>query len=285
MANRADAADQKPPKTLRIITYNIHSAGPVTPTAESKAAFNADRKKAGHAANLLALHLSKYSPDVIGLQEAGNEKLVKQLAEKLGMQYAFFPGGWQDAKRGWPVGIAGAILTKAPMIKKENRPLAEGKQRPKDLFTRGFGRVAIKVNGQRLWIYNAHLLPSWKNTTHIRQGEIGAIHATTKPVRQAGESVIVLGDMNLGPDSVEYKDWAKGELIDTFVAKGIGSPLTSRSDKPDERIDYIFAAGPIAEHVVKCRVLWEGRFAIDQSDTHSYALSDHIPVLTIFKIE
>ena len=52
---------------------------------------------------------------------------------------------------------------------------------------------------------------------------------------------------------------------------------------PVKRIDYIFAAGPVAAKVTEVRVLWEGRFRADSAAANpAYALSDHLPLLAVF---
>ena len=273
----APAADAAEP--LRVITYNIHGGGPVTPTDASKAALREARRQ-HDIVTMLAEELSLHEPDVVALQEAHSAKFVKQLAEAMEMHFAHFPGGWKN--KGWPEGIGGAILSRHPIVESQDCPLAGGGERPEGLFTRCFGRVLIDSGDEKIAIYAAHLLPAWKNTTHIREGEIRAIHAATAADRKAGVPVIVMGDMNLRPDYPEYKLWATGELIDTFTLKGKGSPLTSSSDNPKVRIDYVFVTKPLADRLVECRVLWTGRFMIDPEDDKSFALSDHVPVLAIF---
>ena len=91
--------------------------------------------------------------------------------------------------------------------------------------------------------------------------------------------------MNHRPDTPEYKEWAKGNLVDTFVKKGVGPPLTCDVRKMEERIDYIFAAGPIADRLTKCRVLNEPPFNVDPKNKATFALSDHLPVVAEFKKE
>ena len=62
----------------------------------------------------------------------------------------------------------------------------------------------------------------------------------------------------------------------------IGQPLTCPSIGLRERINYIWAYGPIAKRLTNCRVLYEGAFRTYLEDPRSFALSDHVPVLAIF---
>ena len=58
----------------------------------------------------------------------------------------------------------------------------------------------------------------------------------------------------------------------------------SRSDIPKWRIDYVMAAGPIANRVVESRPLFEGAFRLQINDKESFSLSDHLPQLAVFDV-
>lgn len=272
-----------PPKTLRVITYNIHGGDPVTPTDQSKAAL-----RSAHMGKTksqpLALALGKLKPDIVALEETCSEKFVEQLAKEMAMDWAYFPGGWQDPERGWPEGIPTAILSRLPIKHRQNCPLALARQRPKDLFTRGYGRIRVALGDQQLAVYVAHLLPSWKNTTQIREAEIAEIAAAVATETAAGRSVLVMGDMNHDPTTPEYQGWARGGMIDTFAKKGLGPHLTCSVTELTERIDYVFASGPIAGRIITVRVLNETPFNLDARNPASYALSDHLPVMADFEM-
>ena len=99
----------------------------------------------------------------------------------------------------------------------------------------------------------------------------------------AGRSMLLIGDLNHGPDTAEYKLWKDGGWLDTFAAVGKGKGLTIRSDIPKWRIDYVMAAGPIANDVVESHPLFEGAFRLNIADEESFALSDHLPQLAVFQ--
>ena len=265
--------------TLRVVTYNIHGFGPVAAHDSGRVAL---RRMMGRKQLIrrLALELSLYRPDVISVQEAHSEARTQELARALDMHMAYFPGGWKG--KGWPEGISGAILSRFPIIEVEDCPREAGSERPEKIFSRHFGRALIDVDGTTVAVYSAHLLPSWENTTSIRLSEIGGIVRTLKGDREAGRSVIVLGDMNHAPDTPEHRAWLEAGFIDSFAAKGKGTPLTCPSIAPRERIDYVFVAGPLSSRLKECRVLYEGAFRVSADDLSSYALSDHLPVLAIF---
>ncbi|MFT7167269.1 MAG: endonuclease/exonuclease/phosphatase family metal-dependent hydrolase [Paracoccaceae bacterium] len=272
-------ATAKEPKGLRVITYNVHAWGPIASTEGGKARIGRVRRHHQVLARL-ALELQLYDVDVIALQEAHSEERVRELASLLDMEFAYFPGGWKGA--GWEEGISGAILSRVPILERSNRPGIDPEIPEDELFSRCLGRVLLQHGDEQVAVFCAHMLPSWENTTHIREAEIGALAEAVSSDRAKGRSALVLGDMNHEPGAPEYRLWATHALIDTCERAGTAS-LTCPSTDPTERIDYVFVAGPMASRLVSARTLNEGAFRTSKDDPNSFALSDHLPVLSVFK--
>lgn len=132
-------------------------------------------------------------------------------------------------------------------------------------------------------MHSAHLHPTADPTIRLR--EIRAMLKAMTADLDAGRSMLLIGDLNHGPDTEEYKLWIDAGWVDTFVKVGKGEGLTIKSDIPKWRIDYVMAAGPIADHVVESRPLFEGAFRLNISDKASFALSDHLPQLAVFSAD
>ncbi len=98
----------------------------------------------------------------------------------------------------------------------------------------------------------------------------------------SGRSMLLIGDLNHGPDSEEYQLWIDAGWIDTFAKVGKGNGLTFKAEEPKYRIDYVMATGPIAKQIVKSKPLFEGAFRLNAADEKSFALSDHLPQLAVF---
>lgn len=268
-------------RPLRVLTYNVHAWGPI---AGSDAGKQRMRKilSRGQLLERLALELRLHEPDVVALQEAHSEAKVKELAGLLKMDYAYFPGGWKG--RGWEEGISGAILSRKKILERSNRPSMDPKIPEDKLFSRCFGRVVIEHGKQQIAVYCAHMLPSWKDTTHIREAEIGAIATAGKKDLAAGRSIVVLGDMNHDSEAPEYRLWAEAGFVDCArKLHGEKALLTCPSIEPKERIDYVFVAGPLQDRLQRARALHEGPFLVQAQSGASFALSDHIPVLAEFR--
>lgn len=259
-------ADEKKQQPLRVIAYNVYACKgwPENRPLAKKAV------EKGQMAKRLAMELALYEPDIISFSESPTESIAKEVAKHLGMNHVRFPSGGN-----WP----GTLLSKYEITSSENVPL--GYERPKDLFTRHWGRGAVKLpNGESLIVHSAHLYPVADPTVRLK--EIKAMLASMKDDLESGRSMLLIGDLNHGPDSEEYKLWIDAGWIDTFAKVGEGQGLTIKADDPKYRIDYVMATGPIAEQITESRPLFEGAFRLNIADDNSFALSDHLPQLAVF---
>jgi endonuclease/exonuclease/phosphatase family metal-dependent hydrolase len=261
-------AEEKTSKPLRVIAYNVYECtGWPKERALGKLA-----TKLGQMPARFAQELSLYEPDIINFSESPKEPVVQAIAKLLGMNYVMFPSGIK-----WP----GALLSRYEINNPQNAPLKT--ERPEDLFTRHWGRAEIKLpSGENLIVHSAHLRPPPE--TKIRVREIEAMLETMSADMQAMRSMLLLGDLNHAPEPPEYPLWSKAGWVDTFTVVGKGEGLTIKSDKPDERYDYVLAAGPIAKQVKEARPLFEGAFRVNNEDPESFALSDHLPQLAVFDL-
>lgn len=261
--------DGKQNRQLRVIAYNIYVAKgwpdnrPLAQKAVQK------KQMARRLANELAL----YEPDIINFSESPSEAITKEIAEYLGMNHVRFPSGGS-----WP----GTLLSKFQITDSANVPL--GYERPKELFTRHWGMGTIELpGGESLVVHSAHLHPAPDPT--IRLKEVRAMLAAMKADLAAGRSMLLIGDLNHRPDTEEYRLWLDAGWVDTFAKVGKGDGLTIKADRPEKRIDYVLAAGPIASRIVESRPLFEGAFRVNPTDENGFALSDHLPQFASFNLE
>lgn len=259
-------ANDKKKQPLRVIAYNVYACkGWPNDRPSAKKAV-----KEGQMAKRLAMELALYEPDIINFSESPSEAVSKEVAKQLGMNHVRFPSGGN-----WP----GTLLSRFEIIDSENAPL--GKERPKELFTRHWGRGTVKLpNGESLIVHSAHLFPGPNPTTRLK--EIKAMLASMKNDFSSGRSMLLIGDLNHRPDSEEYKLWIDAGWIDTFAKVGKGEGLTIKADVPKYRIDYVMATGPIANQIKESRPLFEGAFRLNVADENDFALSDHLPQLAVF---
>jgi endonuclease/exonuclease/phosphatase family metal-dependent hydrolase len=274
MTRLTHAAEDKPLKSLRVIAYNVYKC----------TGFPKDRalgKKAtalGQMPQRFAHELALYEPDIIAFSESPSEAVTNEIAKHLKMNVVRFPSGGN-----WP----GTLFSRFEIAGARNVPLKEG-ERPQDLFTRHWGSATIKLpGGQSLLVHSAHLHPGVE--PDVRLKEIRLMLEAMRADLAAGRSMLLIGDLNHRPTPPEYPLWLDAGWVDTFAKVGQGEGLTFQSEKDglklNKRIDFVLAAGPIANQVVESRPLYEGAFRVNIADPESFALSDHVPQLAVFALD
>ncbi|MFG0334277.1 MAG: endonuclease/exonuclease/phosphatase family protein [Maioricimonas sp. JB049] len=265
--SQAHAAEDDP-KQLRVIAYNVLQCSGWP--KNSPLAQRARQEK--QMARRYALELALYDPDIVTFSESPGEALTGEIARLLGMEHHRFEGG----------SFPGTFMSRLKVTAPRDTPV-QG-DRPAGLFTRHWGRAVVELpGGEPLIVHSAHLFPVADPTVRLR--EIDAMLASMQSDLDAGRSMILMGDLNHGPDSEEYRRWITAGWVDTFAKVGEGDGLTFRADDPEYRIDYVMATGPIADHIREARPLYEGAFRRDSADKYSFALSDHLPQLAVFDLE
>lgn len=261
------AAPEK--KTLRVIAYNVYNC---TGWPKDRAL----GKKAtalGQMPARFSHELALYDPDIVQLSESPDEKVAAEIAERLGMKYVRFPSAGK-----WP----GTLMSRYEIINRHNVPLFQ--ERPAELFTRHWGRATIQLpTGGELVIHSAHLHPAPEPETRLE--EIKLMLKVLKGDLLAKRDLLLIGDLNHSPQPPEYPLWIDDGFVDTFAKVGHGDGTTFLADDLSRRIDYILAAGPIAQRIVAARPLVEGAFRVNAADPESFALSDHAPQFAEFNLE
>ena len=129
LAARSVVGGERPAKPLRVIAYNIYGATgwPQDRTLARRAV------EKGQMATRLAMELALHDPDIVNFSESPGEKVTLEVAKYLGMNHVRFPSGGS-----WP----GTLLSRYEISESKNVPL--GHERPKELFTRHWGRGTIR---------------------------------------------------------------------------------------------------------------------------------------------
>ena len=253
---------------LRTITYNVLACRGFPTTDDNRAVLRAARSQ---MTARMALELALYEPDIVTFQESPAESVSAEIADRMGMNYTYFPGGYP-----------GTVITRFEITESTNKPLAPsvGPDEVRGLFTRHWGRAVLKTDDGDLALYSAHLHPG---NVETRGKEVTQMLAAMSADIESGRDMILQGDLNHMPDGPEYQRWVDAGLRDALVEKGDAAAFTFASTEPRFRIDYVWSHGPIADCLTECRVLFEGAFRTNSDDPKSFALSDHIPVLAVFE--
>lgn len=207
---------------VRVMTYNIHNgfntAGRLDPEA-------------------IARVIEQARPDIVALQEVargwyidGSVDLAMWLSRRLQMPYVFGP----TADCVW----GNALLSRYPITEWKNVPLP-----PRHLaLKRGFLWARIDIGGGEELLIIATHLHHIEHDSAIRQLQMPEL---VKFWNQRPRTIL-LGDLNATPDTPEIAILRQAGLRDAFAIAGTGPGFTWPSDKPKERIDYIWVSADLA---------------------------------------
>lgn len=272
LGNGVKAAEQK---VFRTISYNVLAfrGFPDTRRTHERISESLDKHP-----ELTAKALMAFSPDMVTLQEGPSEDSVARFAKELGMNYAYFPGGWKGNLK-YPGGFPGAVVTRFEIEESKNRPSA-GEPHDEALFTRHLGYAKLGTPFGILHVVSTHF---HANEHEIRMQETAAIIDFIETLRGSG-SILLQGDLNHRPEDPEYSLLAGAGLVDIGKVMGIGDTPTSSSIRPRSRIDYIWSTPDLAGRAQSAMVLNKPPFVPETDVPSSYALSDHLPVMAEFLV-
>ena len=262
------------PIPLDVMTFNIRTAN----------VDDGDNAWTGRK-DLVAETISRFAPQVVGLQEVVNEQ-VEYLASALpayrwlGIDRGL--NGGQGLSEYTPIFYRHAELSP---IESGNFWLSPAPGTPNGPTTDGRGfrivtwaRFHHLATGRQIYVFNTHFT--------LRQGQVQIDSARMIQSRvaalPAGSPVIVIGDFNAAAqDSDAWRELTAQGLDDAWVVAGErrGPALTMSDFGPPRdgnagRIDWILVGGPIGVHSVE---------TVLHNDKGRYP-SDHYPVVARLEV-
>lgn len=255
----ASKANDQP--ELTVATYNLYG-------------FRKMHTQGDHRAAMKALHEQMNGPDILCVQEALN---ADALGTHIGMPHVYRIPNCQST-----------IFSRYPMLRRGYINLKSGPSLS--------GYADLDVDGDTIRLYLLHLTSNritQRTEDLMEQGrfqdsdtwvEVGNLlgrysEAAAVRARQADElrehisssphPVIVCGDFNDIPQSYTYAT-IKGDMRDSFIAKGSGVGATYGGKVPGLRIDYILA---------------DRHFAFTGHRVLRIDSSDHYPVVATIRIK
>ena len=250
---------------VRVLTYNIHR------WAGRDKRLDLDR---------LASVIDASGADIVGLNEVLHPVTTPrrtyaplvELAERLGMWYAFGPSGWIDYGPGWQGPVGNALLSRQPLTDVSNMllpRLPSSKRRSLLSATLANGPLAGLTG------FVTHLDHAFEGTRLLQiHGVLGRM-----ALRSHGQPHILMGDFNtpgfLGNWSRQFippvlQAMHSAGYQDAFRAVGEGHGRTFPAHSPLVRIDFQFFPQRWASGLQKAEALsWD----------LTQAASDHRPLL------
>lgn len=236
----------RPDRTIRILSYNVHSC------------VGTDRKlDPGRVADVIAA----LKPDIIGLQEldvrrrrSGSVDQAEVIANRLKMDFHFHPALSVEEEL-----YGDALLTALPMqLIKRGGLQSYGEPR-------GAIWAEVEVAGAKVQVFNTHL--GLLRRDRLRQVEELAGPEWITHASAIGKPAIVMGDFNSIPSSAAYRRLLEA-VQDPKQQTGHRPEPTFPSRFPLLRLDHIFTAnGP---RIVSAKAVKNAATRI---------ASDHLPLL------
>lgn len=246
MSEPTSVTNSSAPRTIRIVSYNVHSC------------VGTDRKlDPGRVADVIA----SLQPDIIGLQEldvgrkrSGGIDQAEAIALRLKMNFHFHPALSFEKEL-----YGDALLTAFPMRLVKAAGLASYGE------PRGALWAELEVGERRLQVFNTHL--GLLRRDRLRQAqELSGPNWLGHPTLR-DQPTILMGDFNSIPSSAPYRH-LRTVLEDTKVQTGKFAAPSFPTRFPLLRLDHVFVAnGPRIMNVEAVR------------NEATRLASDHLPLL------
>lgn len=223
--------------------------------------------------------LEDYDPDLVCFQEVFNSQWAKELKERAGFPYLFFPAE--------PSGLM--VLSQFPILK--DGCLTMKTQSPTEDYKRYALFIEIEAQNSRLAVFNTHL--SWRlDEGKIREKQVEELLNFIDENTDRHE-ILVTGDFNAPPETPELELMrTQGSFRDVYALlhEGQGSQRYTWDNEnpyareprvlmPDRRIDYIFSrnSSTLLSHLSSVEIVFT-----EPAGGGIYA-SDHYGVLAAFE--
>lgn len=244
----ADIARGQDTKSIKVMSYNIHYG------------LGLDKKL---DLARIAKVISSQKPDLVGLQEIGDEAMAEELGRLTGMKFVF---GQSLGKKD---GYGDAILCRHPFewVGNESIPSASSSR---------YQAMAVDVDLTKLLgkdieirFINTHF--DWLKTIGSQEARLATVDVIERAfLKDPSRSAILTGDLNATPDSAPLKKLAQKGWSQASLGK---QRWTYSADKPQKQIDYVLLRNMQKWNVLKVEVLDEP------------VASDHLPIVMTLELK
>src|SRR6266508_957252 len=225
--------------SLRLVSWNIHYARNADGVIDPET---------------IAATLEKQRPDVIMLQEVsrgwpigGTLDGAEWLSRRLAMPYVYAPAADEQ--------FGNLILSRVRITRVATGALPQGTS----TMRRSYARATVELeSGRTLDLFDLHLAHHDRETpTRLAELKVllGAWHSKAPAV--------IAGDLNSGPGSNEVARFHDAGLVSAQDTTGHSGLLTSPTDRPAHRVDWIFGTPDLSfSHFAMPRVTASDHFPL-----------------------
>lgn len=233
--------------SLRLLHWNSHHGGRRTDGVHDPAGFVA--------------WIARSAPDVVTLNEVDGASHASALL-------AAFESLMPDVRWASHYARGNLIVSRLPIEAASDCMVNAG-------ANRRAAHVSMRVGGQRVNVWNAHLA---LESSRVRTAETRAIQACES---RWPESRIVAGDFNMPPGSEEYRSMTAGHVDAWPAAAALGTAVNYPGNcdgcTRNTRIDYVFTSKGARLTLASTEVL-------DTRDEKGAMASDHKPLLVVYQL-
>ena len=223
-------SDREPADTsfpLRVMVYNIHSGFDTGGSLDMEA---------------LSRVIEDSEATVVGLQEVSRGQLISGVADqltllqqRLGFEHAAYFGTTDPT-------FGNAVLSRFPILETQRAHLPQ----VGTPLRRGYLGTTIQIGETEILFISTHLQHVNDSSVHEidPEGDLYPVH--TEQIEAiltewgGVQPAILVGDFNARPGWAQLEELLAAGWADSWAEAGTGEGLTSPSDDPQYRIDYIF---------------------------------------------
>jgi endonuclease/exonuclease/phosphatase family metal-dependent hydrolase len=234
---------------------------------------------------MIGEELGRYNPDILVIQEPGSiAHLYDTLIAAMGNQYRYKLLKCPDYQESNRIGLL--VMSDRISVDSTDHCIRGDDPEVEQLFNH-WARITLKYKSQPIVIYGFKLAP--RDRYEMRRRQIDTLTPYLKKDLAESKYVIVAGDLNHRPFDREYERWLNLGLVDSYDSLAQGSGFTKMDELgedvlvPYRRIDYLLLNPELASTLSGSSQTLQERFFIPDPPQRPWSLSDHLPVMAIFR--
>ncbi len=235
-------------KSIKVMSYNIH--------------YGQGMDKKIDLARIAKI-ISDQDPDIVGLQEIGNQAMAEKIGELADMRVVF------GASKGSAEQYGDAVLCKHPFEWVNNFSIPSASSSRYQAMAIDVDLSEIFGKGKKVRFINTHF--DWLDTLGSKEARLASVEVIEKGFIEGSQlPAILTGDLNAVPDSAPMAKLSeKG-----WVNENLGKELRTIGSKDrGKQIDYV---------LFRTKEKWK---AVDVSVLDEPVASDHLPIVMTLQIE
>ncbi len=274
------------PVSFKVMAYNVHNFIAVV---NHPGKGHDEKPKPESEKDALYTLIAEEAPDILGLEEVGDQKFLKEIQEGLRAKGADYPHSeWiqgDDPTRHV------CLLSRFPIVARDAHTHGEYHLAGRAMHvSRGFIEADVQVAPDYVVkVYVVHLkskreidVPGGADAMRLEEAKLLRKYVDEDLRAHPDANIVVMGDFNDTPDSPAIKTIRDSETLPLLDLKpvdekGYSGTFYYRPSKHYDRIDYILLSPGLKNEYIE-------KSARIRDDATARKASDHFPVEASFKV-